>query len=441
MADILQRKHYFWSFIAFFAIAIYGSLVPFQFTPLPWREAAARFARTPFLSLAIESRSDFVANILLFIPLGFCAMGLMLVDRRGPGLKLAWAAVVAVSLCLLSVAIEFTQVFFPPRTVSQNDILAETIGGVIGVVLWLFVGQVATNWARRLWSAWDRENLVTVLLPKYFLFLVLIHLMPLDLTISPALIYRKFEAGRIVLVPFQSRNWPETGRKALMQLVYYAPLGVLLGLLPQRYRHCLGSWPRILVIGLLLAGIMEILQIFVYTRGADVTDALLGGASVFSGWALGRLLVTRGWQDRPPAWLKWAALAIWVVAALVAEWRPFNFTINNAELIERLGQVGLVPFADYYAGTDYNSFDQFLHKALLFFPLGVILTLGWRLRVSGTVGLALLAAAMLEAGQLMLPKRHASVSDVLVLTFGAWIGAVVARRFARRQANPRQSPR
>jgi VanZ family protein len=37
-------------------------------------------------------------------------------------------------------------------------------------------------------------------------------------------------------------------------------------------------------------------------------------------------------------------------------------------------------------------------------------------------------AAGLEAGQLILPTHYASITDVLIATFGAWIGFVVARR-------------
>ena len=35
----------------------------------------------------------------------------------------------------LALAVEFTQLFFPPRTVSLNDILAESAGAVIGLSL------------------------------------------------------------------------------------------------------------------------------------------------------------------------------------------------------------------------------------------------------------------------------------------------------------------
>ena len=45
-------------------------------------------------------------------------------------------------------ALEFTQLWFPPRTVSQNDVVAETLGAALGVVLWLAVGQPLGEWLR-----------------------------------------------------------------------------------------------------------------------------------------------------------------------------------------------------------------------------------------------------------------------------------------------------
>ena len=61
--------------LAYTAFVIYGSLVPLDFHALPWDEAVARFGAIPFLKLGIGSRADWVANLLLFIPLTFLWMG------------------------------------------------------------------------------------------------------------------------------------------------------------------------------------------------------------------------------------------------------------------------------------------------------------------------------------------------------------------------------
>jgi hypothetical protein len=49
----------------------YASLIPFQLKPIPLGEAWARFEAIPYLNLGAQSRADWIANILLYLPLGF----------------------------------------------------------------------------------------------------------------------------------------------------------------------------------------------------------------------------------------------------------------------------------------------------------------------------------------------------------------------------------
>src|SRR5262245_52270613 len=50
---------------------VYGSLVPFDFHGRPLDAAWRTFQQAPWLVLGIDSRADWVANLLLYIPLGF----------------------------------------------------------------------------------------------------------------------------------------------------------------------------------------------------------------------------------------------------------------------------------------------------------------------------------------------------------------------------------
>ena len=143
-----NRFHYFLLAMFFTALAVYGSLVPLNYTPLPLGEALERFSRIPFLSLGIDSRADWVSNILLFIPVSYLWIATLTVNSRNVFWKILASLAVVFFSTILSISIEFTQLWFPPRTVFQNDIFAETIGGIIGVALWLMIGQVLTEWIR-----------------------------------------------------------------------------------------------------------------------------------------------------------------------------------------------------------------------------------------------------------------------------------------------------
>ncbi|MEX1077689.1 MAG: VanZ family protein [Homoserinimonas sp.] len=73
---------------------------------------------------------EFVANIVLFVPVGVLFV-LMLGWRRW------WLA--AVLGIALTAAIEFAQVFLPNRVTDPRDVISNSVGAVIGVALVLTV--------------------------------------------------------------------------------------------------------------------------------------------------------------------------------------------------------------------------------------------------------------------------------------------------------------
>jgi VanZ family protein len=96
---------------------------------IPFADAIDKFQSIPFLQLGIQSRADWVANALLFIPLTYL-WSISLPHghyERGSLSSLAIILLIIVSM-IFSAMIEFFQLYFPQRTVSQNDIMAETIG-------------------------------------------------------------------------------------------------------------------------------------------------------------------------------------------------------------------------------------------------------------------------------------------------------------------------
>src|SRR5262249_53883540 len=152
--------------------------------------------------IAIQSRSDWIANILLFLPLGFLVMGAGCCDRPQLGVVLFLPVVL---LCVaLSGIIEFTQLYFPPRVSSINDIAAESLGGALGALFWLLRGQWLTMAARRMWTAFGSRGTADLLLPCYLAFVVAISALPFDFTISPVELWNKYKEGRVHLTPFAS---------------------------------------------------------------------------------------------------------------------------------------------------------------------------------------------------------------------------------------------
>jgi glycopeptide antibiotics resistance protein len=464
-----RRWHLAVAALGYLILAVYGSLVPLTYQPLEWNDALERFANIRYLNLGIESRSDWVANILLFVPLAWLTMGALCVDRSLLW-SACWALVVAAACHALSWSIEFVQLFFPPRTVSVNDVVAETIGGAIGTVLWVTVGQAVTNWCRRVWAHSRANNsLAMLLLPGYLLALIVIHIMPLDLTISPVEVYHKFKEGKVLPVPFTQvgRGW-EFVQGTIWNMVYFAPLGWLIASL----RRPDGSWrfelSTVAVIGLLSTAAIEGMQLFVYTRYSDTTDIITGSLAVSVAAIATRLamparhlsqaapsvivlpgpIAAAGYVSRPrqrPVGLStvvgWLLPLAWCAALAMLNWWPFNFTTaplpeaNGVPLaIWRARRMSWLPFENYYWQSEFASFDQVLQKGISFAVLGVLLTIGWRLRWGWLVFvLAVLVAGSLEFGQLFLVKRYPDVTDVLIEGIGAWCGFAICHRWQRTQ--------
>ena len=129
----------------------------------------------------------------------------------------------------LAFAIEFTQLFFPPRTVSQNDILAESLGGLIGILLQVRWGASVERWFLGLWQRESRTDRIQRLLHGYLLLLFTFNIMPLDLTISPIELYHKWSEGRVILIPFSGSfsHWSELLYSLIIDTLIWIPAGLL----------------------------------------------------------------------------------------------------------------------------------------------------------------------------------------------------------------------
>lgn len=433
-ADRLTRRTFAIAAALFGAFAVYGSLVPLQYRAMPIDEALARFAQVPYLALGVGSRADFVSNILLFIPLAFLLSGVFLVDRRG-AVRLTMAAALILSFAFaLSVAIEFTQVFFPPRTVSLNDIVAETTGAAIGVALWGMFGPGLTAWTRAFLREQARPTLVVRLLQAYGVGFLVSLLIPFDITLDLGELAQKYDEGRIVLVPFGYMQASRLGIAwdLVTDILLWVPLGILasIGLaLPDARRSHVAA----MVAGALVVVLIEIAQLFVFTRYADVTDLLTGSLGI----ALG--IVVANWSARPQmahhqkerhaASQLWPAIAFlaWIVGLAFYNWAPFDFVLDRELLRQRLAELWVAPFRNYYYGSEFQAFSGISRKLMLAIPVGALLRLmlsshpnrsAGRIQNAAVlvVGLALFAG--LEAGQMLVPGRFPDLTDVLIALAG-----------------------
>ncbi|MDO9284711.1 MAG: VanZ family protein [Aquabacterium sp.] len=428
-----------WVLLSYAVFVIYGSLVPLNFQPIPWADAWLRFSEVPMLSLGLGSRADLVANLLLFIPLAF-----LLRERLTAGRPPGVAATLGLWLgcSLLAVALEFTQVFFPGRTVSQNDIAAESAGAALGLCLHAARGPHIRRWLQGWWNAEQGLPFAQRLLHGYLVLMLVFALMPLDLSLSPADIFHKWRQGRLHWLPLSDlpADAAQVAYGLLTDVVIWIPVGMLWRSLGHTVR-------QVLVRGLLVSAVLEVLQLFVFTRVSSTTDVLSGAL----GCGIGALVVPTAWRQaaapaggareaaspaagQPTRWA-WLSLA-WALAVLAAFWFPYQFDWSPAGLSAQLQQALRLPFVTYYAGSEYHALNELLRKMLMFGPGGLLWAAHvasrpiWRRRALwGWGALAALSMALLvEAGQLLLPGKVADLTDVALQAGGAWLGMAIGRR-------------
>jgi VanZ family protein len=273
------------------AFIAYGSFIPFNFRGRSPGEAWDTFAWVMQTRWRVESRSDLLANVLLGVPLGFGILGARRVDRPGraaavrAGLTL-WPGCVA-----LAAAVEFAQLYFPGRTSSATDVLAQGVGAAVGMAGWVLTGQRLTDAARRVWADPRAGGAAGRLLLAYLGLVALVQLLPLNLTASPYRVRRRFRSGDVTLAPFAEWDAPEADRAYLVltwlgQGALFALAGLFLTWLPGRVWQRWYGLPVIAATGLGLGLATEASQLLV-SRHPSVTDVLAGAAGFVTGWVLG----------------------------------------------------------------------------------------------------------------------------------------------------------
>lgn len=425
--------------ISYTVFVVYGSLVPWQFNGLSLSEAWLRFHNIQYLTLGISSRADWVANILLFMPLSFLWLGRVSLQLQFAGKLVATVFILMASFLLCSV-IEFTQLFFPPRTVSLNDIIAESLGAVIGVLVWWGFGKQFIDWLKG-WKI--KKTNSTSYLQIYLGCMFFYNVMPLDLTLSPVEFYHKWHEGRVILLPF-------SGLKGDVARDIYDSLADIALWLPVPWLWLkFESLTKMQVLKKVFfaAVIIEFFQLFVYSRVTDVTDVLLAvlGGSIGVG-LIGfnsNIFAQINNKDNLNRYGKYCFLYVlllyflWVFVIISVFWYPFDFEWGYVSFSNFSDRFFKIPFYAYYYGTEYRAITEVFHKILFFIPLGVIIGQGVRFIVnrykSIVIALVLIAGAsmVVEFGQMFLPNKNADITDVILEILGGYIGFVVSANLAQ----------
>jgi glycopeptide antibiotics resistance protein len=419
---ISGESFFAWLALPYLLFIVYGSLLPFEWNNLAFAAAWARFQHIPFLQLGEESRADWVANLLLYIPLGFLVCGWLIGQSRralvlaiGMSLSLLFSAAVAVG-------VEFTQEFFPPRTVSLNDIYAECVGGALGAVLWPFIGMRLTHLARAIFQGGQRARYATLI--AYGLAYLVLSLFPYDFLLSFAEWQRQLTSDNV--------GWlfaPNCGSDCWLKLVAEAFAVVPFGMLAVLVFGRRVSLPLAAVAGLLLGVMIEGLQLSIasgISQGASIPSR---GVGVMLGVALLRL--ARGFEWRRMRGLARPMLVLGAVPYLAAlawgnHWLSESWLTAQAGLA-RLAGINFLPFYYHYYTSESMALVSLLYQFGLYLPIGAAVWLWCWAGRSGKCAhpyaspalAAAIPACVIEAGKLFIASQHPDPTNVLIAATAA----------------------
>ena len=356
---LINSTKFLYFSIAYSLFIIYGSLVPLNYQAKPFDEAWLAFSQIRYLNLGVASRADWIANIVLYIPLTFCLAAAF--SKRYLAIISPFILLFSLSL---AITIEFYQQFFPPRTVSQNDLIAETMGSVIGLVLWFSYGQRLIKLQSHILQGGKQALLASGIL--YAIGYLALSFFPYDFVTSLTELQHKLAIGNDAFFILPScGGFIFCSSKLIIEIIVVLPLAVLLSVLLKNHRK-----PLIIAlsIGFVVSLFIELVQLFIISGIAQ-------GISVFTrllGIALGGIIyqqfpqlqtIFRSINFKIP--LLWALIPYSLLVAHLSGWSLSSSAINH-QISDSINAINWLPFYYHYYTTEAVALTSLLSIFALF---------------------------------------------------------------------------
>ncbi len=435
---LLSRRRCLWWACLYALAVVYVSVVlgpdGFNFVPRDPAVAWRFLLNTPYLATGSDQRPDWMANLVMLVPLGYLATGALWPDRRSALGRPAAAATALLGCMFFVVAVKYAQIFFPPRTVSLNYILAQTLGSLVGVALfWLSPDRLA---GVRAGLAAGGDRPLMVLCGLYAVAYLLFLLFPFDFALSADDL-----AQRVAALPQLLLSWPGArlplGVRLILPLAYAAaaiPVGVLLALARRAW-----SLGRIALAGFLLMSAATAISALLL----DATPSFAGLAFRTAGIVVGGVLARGLAGSDPGRWrTRLARLVPWLVVPyviavlylknlLTRDWRTVS------EALAAFDPLGLLPFYHHYIVTKAHAAQSIVAELICFGPIGLMIALRrgsgrGSLWLAGAV--AFLFSLTIEIGRGLRPGLQPDLSNPIVAAFAAGLAVKVTAVFWRAAA-------
>jgi hypothetical protein len=421
-ASTVQRRWIGAALIYALAI-VYGSIAVgpegHHFARLSLGEALHRAAAIRFFDNGSDQRADWIANLLMLVPLGCMVRGVL--SREGTRLGQAMAILASFQICLLFVLmVKFAQLYFPPRTVSLNYILAQSFGAFIGVMLF---DVVRARLYPMLWRLSKSGDGLVILLGIYTVWLIAYFLTPFDFVLSAGEL-----RAHLANLPPSLGSWPGGGQKPGFRLLLVAadtlatvPVGMFLAVAIRQWR-----FPGKLLLGFAAMVVIELLALLVLSATPFAIAIVYRTAGVALGLYVMERLEGKDLRKRHYYFSRFIPIALPVYALLVAfgaglltrQWVTLDQAIHSLEPEQ------LLPFWNYYIVTKAHAARSFVINALVYAPIGTMIWVRrgfWSKGAAFSATVAFFLSLLVEIGRWLKPGLRPDFSDPVIAAAAAAI--------------------
>ena len=372
--------------VALIGLAWYASLIPFHYRETTFEAAWKQLLASAGPTMQLR-RSDVAVNALITIPMAFCALATIGTPRSmGVSAGVLLSGLTILGCAMLSVALELSQCWFPPRVPAFSDCAAQTFGSIIGVLTWWLAAGSITHFAEDIFRQRSLSDRRDWALQCYLALFFAWRWLPLDIVFSPPELLARLRSGSLEIIPF---TFPFASRSQQIsslssELLLALPIGLWAALAWRRDSSQTRDWSWAFVVGGLTVTIAEAGQIFVASRVASITSWMFGLLGVGIGAALPFVFTRRRatgdlLPDRKPWYL---SPAVWVLASLawsallaLVFWTPFNVVRDDIALSARFRGLTSMPLTVLHRGSDVSLIFGLLRSILWCLPWGGLLAL------------------------------------------------------------------
>ena len=448
----------------FLALAVYGSIVPLEYRPLDWSTAVERFTRLFSQGITRLSKTDVAVNVLLFVPVSFCFLA-SLTSESSRGFSLILKAVLVLVGCTVaSMMIEFSQMWFVRRTASPYDVYAQIVGSLIGLSTWIGGGRALSDWLRKRSAVHARLVSLAGLLSVYCGGLMLYWMLPLDLTIRPVELWRKYKNGLLMLRPFAEVDSIASLVEVISHVAAFVPVGMLAVVLFTSSRRPLRSWIGSLVVAFILVSMVWGGGLLAVSHFSSSTQLLAGMTGAIGGiwlaktwlanWAQPETEFQASIDEKEVApqqdrfWLFVIGTILYscllVLLFCYPEGKDWEPVTHPDKLQDGFQSMFRPPLSSLYKGSIFNAVKEFVRKVGFFFLWGLLLAgvigslkvpdSARRMLAVGACLAGFLLGVGMEMLQIVIPGHTPDLTDAGLCALGAglgiWIGLLWKKKTA-----------